>query len=99
MNPFRFSELLSISANLLLGIALMGGGAFLARRSLASATWMVIAGFGVVSADVLRSMMPAMMVRFQIAPFYAFAPISLFEAVVSLGGIFMAIQTLPPRTA
>ena len=97
-NQVRLAHLVEIVANLFLGIALMGGGAFLARRSLASASWAAIAGFAVVSADILRAFAQTIMIRYAIAAYYVYVPISLFEAVVSMGGLLMAIHTLPPRT-
>ena len=98
-NEMRLAHLAAVLANLLLGIALMGGGAFLARRSIASATWAVIAGFAVVSADVLRASAMPLVIRFGIPSFYLYAPISLAEATVSMGGLILAIRALPPRTS
>jgi hypothetical protein len=99
MNEFRLAHVVVIVANLFLGIALMGGGAFLARRSLASASWAALAGFGVVAADVLRASATMMMVRYGVSAFYVHAPISLAEAVLSMGGLMMAVHSLPPRAA
>ncbi len=96
-NEFRLAHLATILANLLLGIALMGGGAFVAKRSIASATWAAIAGFGVVSADILRGMLVPLAFRYGFPPFYLYLPISIAEAVCSMGGLVMAIRALPPR--
>lgn len=97
MNERLIAHLVSIAANLFLGIALMTGGAFLARRSVASGAWAALAGFAVVSADILRSWARPIMIRDHLPALYVYMPISLLEAVVSTGALMLAIHSLPPR--
>ena len=99
MNDRLLAELATVVCTSFLGIAMMIGAIFLARRSTASATWAAIAGFGIVSAQVCRAMMVRPIIASGIPAPLVYIPITVFEVVLSLGGLALAIHVLPRRTA
>ncbi len=98
MNSFRIVELATRLATLTLGAALMGGGAFLANRSIKSAFWAAIAGFSVIAAELVRSWIPMFTVRLGIAIDYPFQLVAMLESAAVFGSLIIAIRALPSRT-
>ncbi len=99
MNAFRLVELLTKVVTLFVGVALMGGGAFLANRSTKSAAFAALAGFSVVASDFVRSWSFMMAIRFGFAPAYSHQLVSLVEVVTVPGFLILAIRSLPARAS
>jgi hypothetical protein len=97
MTEFRIIEIARELANAALGIALLGGGALIARRSIAAGTWLAIAGFVEVSTSLtLHVLQGPLSIRYQL-PFDAFAFVPIVRVIGELGAIALAIRALPSR--
>ncbi len=99
MNSFRIVQLLIRLSTLTLGVALMGGGAFLAGRSIKSAFWAAMGGFSVIVADLVRSWIPLLTIRAGIPVMYPFQLVSIVESIAVFGTLILAVRSLPSRTS
>ncbi len=99
MNEFRILEIARELANAALGIALLGGGALIARRSIAAGTWLAIAGFVEVSTSLtLHVLQGPLSIRYQL-PMDVFSLVEIVRVLGELGSIMLAIRALPSRAA
>jgi hypothetical protein len=98
MPLFREVAIVEIAVNLLLAIALMAGGALITKRSIASASWAVLAGFFVIAGGLIRSVQWIFIVRVG-AAWYPTTLIGIVEAVGVFGSLIAAVRALPARAA
>lgn len=101
MNTFLLVRLAETAANCGLGMALMTGGALVARRSVAAGTWFAIAGFCEVGSElVLRTLGNPAVFRFGFASLGdLFELFQVFKVCGVLGALMLAVRALPARTA
>ncbi len=100
MSVWHVVHIMQELANGALAVALLGGGALLAKRSIPAATWVALAGFAQGAGDLLQNMLnnPAAMHMMELyGPLFML--ITIAKAALVFGALAFAIRLLPSRSS